>query len=82
MSPTFTPKRLWSALMAGATAFQEKYMSTDAPRRIAKLVVRLTFPAGIAHSYRIRLKEIGDTCPVAKSLHPDIMLDMNYSYPD
>ncbi|MFA6456363.1 MAG: OsmC family protein [Bacteroidota bacterium] len=60
----------------------EKHMSTDAPRRIIKLVVHLDFPAGIPAAYRSRLQEIGDTCPVAKSLHPDIRLDTQYKYPD
>ncbi|MFZ4622137.1 MAG: OsmC family protein [Bacteroidota bacterium] len=60
----------------------EKHMSTSGPRRIAKLAAVFTFPAGISAQYRARLKEIGDTCPVAKSLHPDIVLDVHYNYPD
>lgn len=60
----------------------EKHMSTDAPRRIVKLVTRVSFPDGIAQSDRERLKQIGDTCPVAKSLHPDIVLDIQYLFPD
>lgn len=60
----------------------EKHMSTAGPRRIAKLAAVFTFPAGISSNYRARLKEIGDTCPVAKSLHPDVVLDIQYLYPD
>jgi len=66
----------------GTTIAIEKHMSADAPRRIAKLVARLTFPADISNQYRVRLKEIGDNCPVAKSLHPDIRLEISYNYPD
>ncbi len=60
----------------------EKHMSTDAPRRIIKLVAKLQLPAGISDEYRVRLKEIGDNCPVAKSIHPDIRLETTYGYPD
>lgn len=60
----------------------EKHMSTDPPRRIAKIVVRLTFPEGVPPQYRAKIKEMGDTCPVAKSIHPDIALDVRYDYPD
>lgn len=60
----------------------EKHMSTDAPRRIAKILAHLSFPAGIPHQFRARLREIGDTCPVAKSLHPDLKLDVRYDFPD
>lgn len=66
----------------GTSVVIEKHMSSDAPRRIAKLVVRFSFPPGIPGEHRPRLKEIGDTCPVAKSLHPDIYLDVTYNYPD
>jgi putative redox protein len=60
----------------------EKHMSADPPRRISKIVVRLTFPRGIPSHYRQKIKEIGDTCPVAKSIHPGITLDIHYDYPD
>lgn len=66
----------------GTTISIEKHMSGEPPRRIVKLVARLRFPHGILEQYRLRLKEIGDTCPVAKSLHPDIHLDIAYDFPD
>lgn len=59
----------------------EKHMSFDAPRRIAKLVARLSFPTGISQEYQIRLKEIGDNCPVVKSLNSNIVLDITYNFP-
>ena len=66
----------------GTTILIEKHMSIDAPRRIARLVARLKFPTGIPVYYRSRLQEIGDHCPVAKSLNPNIHLDIFYEYPD
>jgi putative redox protein len=70
------------AVLDGTRVAVEKHMSTDAPRRIAKLAVRVSFPNNIAARNRDRLKQIGDTCPVAKSLHPDIVLDIQYLFPD
>ncbi len=71
-----------NAGLDGTRVAVEKHMSTDAPRRIVKLVTRVSFPNGIDQSCRERLKQIGDTCPVAKSLHPDIVLDVHYLFPD
>ncbi len=70
------------AVLDGTTIAIEKHMSRDVPRRIIRLVVKIEFPAGISTRYRQRLNEIGETCPVAKSLHPEIQLDISYNYPD
>ena len=66
----------------GTKVFAEKHMSTDAPRRIAHIVVRMDFPTGIPKHYREKLELIARTCPVARSLHPDVTLDVAFSYPD
>ena len=66
----------------GTKVFAEKHMSTDAPRRIARIVVTMNFPPGIPKHYREKLEPIARTCPVALSLHPDVALDVAFSYPD
>lgn len=78
----FARKEAMEAVLDSTTVAVEKHMSTDPPRRIAKLVVTVQFPPGIAMRYRDRLKEIGDHCPVAKSIHPDIVLTITYRFPD
>lgn len=78
----FAKKENMGIVLDGTRVAVEKHMSADAPRRIAKLVVRTSFPAGIPQHLRARLQEIGDTCPVAKSLHPDLVLDVQYSFAD
>lgn len=78
----FAQKEKMEVVLDGTHIAIEKHMSADTPRRIAKIAVRFSFPAGIPMRFRDRLKEIGDTCPVAKSLHPDIRLDIAYNYPD
>ena len=66
----------------GTDIHVEKHMSTDQPRRIVKLVTHLTMPKGIPHEKRAWLEDIGNTCPVLKSIHSDIVTDVKYIYPD
>jgi|WetSurMetagenome_2_1015567.scaffolds.fasta_scaffold427516_2 putative redox protein len=66
----------------GTKVYAEKHMSTDPPRRIARIVVSIEFPKGIPHDYRAKLEHAARTCPVAKSLHTDVTLDVTFSYPD
>jgi putative redox protein len=66
----------------GTKVYAEKHMSTDAPRRIVRILVKIEFPPAIPRGYRERLEHTARTCPVAKSIHPDITLDVTFSYPD
>ena len=68
--------------LAGTKVYAEKHMSTDPPRRIARIVLRIDFPAGIALDQRTRLESIARGCPVARSIHPEIKLDLTFTYPD
>ena len=68
--------------LLGAKVYAEKHMSTDAPRRIVSIIVKIDLPAGIPRQYRGKLENTARACPVAKSLHPDIALDVTFSYPD
>lgn len=66
----------------GSRVYVEKHMSTDPPRRIMKIVVRIEFVAGIPKDRRSYIEHIARTCPVAKSIHPDIAVDLQFLYPD
>jgi putative redox protein len=66
----------------GSRAYVEKHMSTDPPRRIARIVTRIDFAPGIPKDKRLYLEHIAHTCPVVRSLHPDIVIDVEFSYPD
>ena len=68
--------------LAGTTIAIEKHMSAIPPRKIATLVAKLAMAAGIPKEYRGKTESIGNNCPVIKSLHPDIELDIQFSYPD
>jgi uncharacterized OsmC-like protein len=66
----------------GATCNIEKHMSTDKPRRVARLAANIIFPAGVPLEKRGILEAVALHCPVAKSVHPDIDVDLNLHFPD
>lgn len=68
--------------LKGTKARVEKHMSTDSPRRIAKLVVHIDMPAGITFHWRGLLEAVAAECPVSKSISPDIEIDLQFNYPD
>jgi putative redox protein len=69
-------------LLAGTTIAIEKHMTAVPPRKIAKLVATLNMTTGIPKNYRAKTESIGHNCPVIKSLHPDVELDIQFHYPD
>ena len=63
-----------------ARADVEKRM-TPPPRRIGELVLVFTMPREVRPEHRARLEEIARTCPVARSLHPDVKVPFEFRYP-
>jgi uncharacterized OsmC-like protein len=63
-----------------ASAAVEKRM-TPPPRRIGELVLVFDMPREARPAERARLEEIARTCPVARSLHPDVKIPMEFRYP-
>jgi putative redox protein len=55
----------------------EKHMNAS-PRRIAQLVVELWLPAGLSAEERARMEAVAESCPVHKSLHPDVKISVRY----
>jgi uncharacterized OsmC-like protein len=62
-----------------ASGTVEKRMSPP-PRRIAELVVALQMPKEVKPEQRARLEEIARGCPVARSLHPELKLPIEFRY--
>jgi putative redox protein len=58
--------------IAGATAVVEKEMTTSAPRRIARLTVRINVSQALSAENKLKLERAAHTCPVHKSLHQDV----------
>lgn len=59
-----------------------KVMSSDAPRRVAGIVAELIFTENFiaTEEQKEQLIRIARSCPVEKSLHPDIKLDVNFRW--
>lgn len=59
-----------------------KIMSSDAPRRVAGIVAELIFTENFiaTEEQKEQLIRIARSCPVEKSLHPDIKLDVNFKW--
>lgn len=63
-----------------AQASVEKRM-TPPPRRIGELVLVIHMPREVRTEERARLEEVARTCPVARSLHPDVKVPIEFRYP-
>ncbi len=59
----------------------EKHMQAT-PRRIASLPIRITMPPRLAAEQRKKLERAALTCPVHRSLLPDIRIETIFEYPD
>lgn len=69
-----------STAIEGATASVTKVMYTE-PRRIGEVHITITMPANnYTDKERNLLEHAAYTCPVAKSLHPDIKQLINFVY--
>jgi putative redox protein len=63
----------------GSKAEVTKHMAS-APPRISKIEVSVFLPANDNEKERQVLEATGNNCPVAKSVHPDIELVLNYHW--
>lgn len=63
-----------------ATFRIEKHMATDPVRRIGRLPLTIRMPAAIDAESRTILERAAHTCPVHKSLHPDVEAPISFVY--
>lgn len=57
-----------------------KHMLSE-PRRIGKIEIVVNMPPlGLNEKDQKILQKIGDNCPVAKSLHPDLAVEIEYKW--
>jgi uncharacterized OsmC-like protein len=57
----------------------EKHMNAS-PRRVGRLVAEIEMPRELPQDKRAQMEEIAHTCPVARSLHGDVVLDVRFRY--
>ena len=64
----------------GAKVDVTKVMFSE-PRRIGKIIIDATIPAlDLDEKTKEILERVGRTCPVERSLHPDIELDISFTW--
>jgi uncharacterized OsmC-like protein len=64
----------------GAKVDVTKVMMSE-PRRIGKIVIAVTMPAlNLDDKTKEILERVGRTCPVERSLHPDMELDISFQW--
>ena len=63
----------------GMTAEVTKVMAAN-PRRVARVKVAIHIPLDPDEKTKTILENAGNTCPVAKSLHPDLDQDISYHW--
>ncbi len=68
--------------MTGSHAEVTKIMNTEGPRRIVGIDVKIQFCTTEPLSEKLQtiFKNIADTCPVAKSLHPEIVQNIVFEF--
>ncbi len=68
---------------AGTEVEVTKIMTTQPPRRIARIEVTLTMRTNVelTDEQRQQCEHIAETCPVALSLHPDIEQAVTFLWP-
>ena len=64
----------------GATASVGKEMSNVPSRRIAKMAVKIYLPHSVSDEHRQQLEDAAHTCPVHKSMHPDLQMPIEFSW--
>ena len=70
-----------SIALDGAKVEVTKIMVSD-PRRIGKIIAHVTMPTGLNLDDKTKeiLERVARTCPVERSLHPDLELDIAFNW--
>jgi putative redox protein len=66
--------------LTGTTIRVKKEMATAPIRRIGRLEVEFTVPTPTTEIQRQKLIKAAETCPVHKSLHPDVEVAVNFHW--
>jgi len=65
-------------LLEGGRVRVEKHMVTGAGRRVGRLVLEFELPAAVPEDARPVLERAAHTCPVHRSLHPDVEVEARF----
>lgn len=66
--------------LEGGRVRVEKHMVTGPGRRVGRLVADFELPAAVPEEARPVLERTARTCPVHRSLHPDVEIDLRFAW--
>ena len=66
--------------ITGAHVHIGKTMSADTPRRISQLDVSIRVPGNLNEKHKKQLIRAAESCPVHYSLHPDVQVNLEFSW--
>jgi putative redox protein len=66
--------------LSGSRVRVQKEMVADPLRRVGRLVVEIILPESVVAAQRPILENVAHTCPVHKSLHPSVHVDVTFRY--
>jgi putative redox protein len=74
--------RTMDNIQLDGTSLEVTKVMASSPRRISKIIVHIVFPDGLILDTKQReiLEHTARTCPVERSLHPDIELDTKFDW--
>jgi putative redox protein len=64
--------------IAGTRATVEKEMTAVPVRMIGKLALKIHVPHHLSDEHKQRLEKAAHTCPVHKSMHPDVRMQIEF----
>ncbi|MCD7936408.1 MAG: OsmC family protein [Tannerellaceae bacterium] len=65
--------------LTGTRMVTEKVMLSD-PRRIGEIKIDIYFKGEFSDKQKTMLRRVADTCPVGKSLHPDLIQTITFHF--
>jgi putative redox protein len=72
--------RMLKVDISGSTAAVDKEMVNTPARKIKKLSVKIHVPHQLTSEHRKALEEAAYTCPVHKSMHPDVEMPIEIAW--
>jgi putative redox protein len=64
--------------LKGARVTVQKEMAANPMRKIGKLAVQIKVPGKFTDEQKQKLERAANTCPVHKSLHPDVQIPVEF----
>ncbi len=74
----YAQKKGWD--LRGMRIDAEKNMTDQPTRRIGRLGVDIWIPGSFSESEKQTLERVAHTCPVHKSFHPDVKIDLVFHW--